>query len=104
MNETWGSRLNEAIQAKGFNKLSAIAAEMNVNESTVSRWSNGGNISISHALQLCDILHVSMDWLFRGITHAQESCRHEEEFRELDKLPENTRKALFLFINTLNQR
>lgn len=62
----WGNRLSETLERRGYQKSAAIAYVLGVNESTVSRWKGGGKISMSHAIELCQFLNVSMDWLFLG--------------------------------------
>lgn len=64
--EHWGHRLCRTLERRGYQKSAAIAHVLGVNESSVSRWKGGGEISMSHAIKLCRFLNVSMDWLFLG--------------------------------------
>ncbi|MBL4906693.1 MAG: helix-turn-helix transcriptional regulator [Sneathiella sp.] len=101
MDKAWGSRLKEAISSKGFNKLSAVAAELDVNESTVSQWSAGNKISITHAILLCDTLDISMDWLFRNVNDVSAHQDNLEDIAEIAKLSPHARRALTNFLNSL---
>lgn len=65
----FGDRLVAAMQLRGNYKATALACALNVDEATISRWKRGGPITLSHAVNLCNALDVSMDWLFRGIGH-----------------------------------
>ena len=65
----FGDRLVMAMQLRGNYKAAALAYALNVNEAAISRWRRGGPITLSHAVDLCDALDISMDWLIRGIGH-----------------------------------
>ena len=69
---TRGSRIKEALAARGARKQHALARALNVNESAISRWKKDGNISLDHAIALCLELDVSADWLLLGIGHMDQ--------------------------------
>jgi transcriptional regulator with XRE-family HTH domain len=56
----------EAMQLRGMTKQHALAFAMGVNESTVTRWKNNGPISVDHAVLLCSLLDISLDWFLTG--------------------------------------
>ncbi|AVT81759.1 transcriptional regulator [Rhodopseudomonas palustris] len=56
----------EAMQLRGMTKQHALAFAMGVNESTVTRWKNNGPISVDHAVLLCGVLDISLDWFLTG--------------------------------------
>ncbi len=56
----------EAMQLRGMTKQHALAFAMGVNESTVTRWKNNGPISVDHAVLLCSVLDISLDWFLTG--------------------------------------
>ena len=66
-------RLRHAMATRNRRKATALAAEIGVAESSVSRWRRGGPITIPHAIRLCEALSVSMDWLLRGEGDIDES-------------------------------
>ena len=47
-------------------KLYALAAELGVAPSSVSRWLQGGPISLRHVIALGRELDLSLDWLLLG--------------------------------------
>ncbi|WP_041809857.1 helix-turn-helix domain-containing protein [Rhodopseudomonas palustris] len=61
-----GARMVEAMQLRGMTKQHALAFAMGVNESTVTRWKNNGPISVDHAVLLCSVLDISLDWFLTG--------------------------------------
>lgn len=106
--QDWGNRLQQAISSRNINKSIALAAEMGVDESTVSRWKNGGSISLGKAIRLCDVLNVSMDWLFadRGSIDSREVPEpgpgKDPVYRKLDALPPEAVNALALFLDSVS--
>jgi transcriptional regulator with XRE-family HTH domain len=44
----------------------SLAAQLGVNESTISRWQRNQGLSVEHAARLCDALDISLDWLVLG--------------------------------------
>lgn len=71
----FGLRLGAAMRLRGYHKAAALANAMKVNEAAISRWKRGGPIALVHAVQLCDTLGVSMDWLIRGIGQPEPLAR-----------------------------
>lgn len=61
-----GSRIRQAISQGKIRKVHALAAELNVSVAAVSRWQNGGHISLENISQLACLLDVSLDWLLLG--------------------------------------
>jgi transcriptional regulator with XRE-family HTH domain len=61
-----GQRLSLAIKRRNVRKLYAIAVEIGVDESALSRWKKGGAISLPNAARLCLTLDISLDWLVLG--------------------------------------
>ena len=64
--ETFGDRLRQAMAARGLRKQLALAVEIGVDHSAVSRWQNGSGLSLGHAARVCEALDVSLDWLILG--------------------------------------
>ena len=58
-----GRRIRRAMEIKRFHKVHALAAELNVSAAAVSRWQNGGHISLENMCHFADRLDVSLDWL-----------------------------------------
>jgi plasmid maintenance system antidote protein VapI len=61
-----GDRLKQAADARGFRKQLALAASIGVHESAITRWKDGGAITLPNALRLCSVLDISLDWLLLG--------------------------------------
>lgn len=70
----FGERLVEAMQLRGNFKATALACALAVNEAAISRWKRGGPITLPHAVGLCDVLDISMDWLIRGVGQPGIPC------------------------------
>lgn len=106
--EGWGNRLQQAISRQNIHKSYALAFEMGVAESTVSRWKQSGPISLQHAVKLCEILDVSMDWMFTGREkfgappHIYASRHHDMLFRKIEAMPARATKALTEFIDAVS--
>ena len=62
----WEDRLASAFAARGVRKLQALAVELGVDESAISRWKRGRAISLDNVARLCLALDVSLDWLVLG--------------------------------------
>ena len=50
---TRGERLRLAMEARGVRKQQALAFELKVHESAITRWKEGGPLSLSNAVVLC---------------------------------------------------
>jgi len=61
-----GERLRIALTARGRIKQMALAAELKVDESAISRWQRNKGLSLEHAGHLCEVLYISLDWLILG--------------------------------------
>jgi transcriptional regulator with XRE-family HTH domain len=62
-------RLQQALDRRGRRKRYALAIEIGVNPSSMTRWLQGEPISIEHAMRLCEVLEISLDWLLLGRGH-----------------------------------
>jgi transcriptional regulator with XRE-family HTH domain len=69
---TRGERIRQALAARGVRKQQALAAELNVHESAITRWKENKEISLNSAVALSAALDVSLDWLLldRGTMDA----------------------------------
>ncbi len=61
-----GRRLRIAMKARGVYKQYSLAVDLGVDQSTLSRWSKGGSLTLQHALKLSEALDVSLDWILLG--------------------------------------
>lgn len=61
-----GKRIRKAISTSKIVKAYALAAELNVSIAAVSKWQNGGEISLNNACELAVVTDVSLDWLLLG--------------------------------------
>lgn len=64
-----GDRLTFALKQRGVRKLYALAVEIGVDESALSRWKKDGAISLPSAARLSQALDISLDWLVLGRGH-----------------------------------
>lgn len=64
--QDWVIRLDHALEYRKVRKALALAAEIGVDQSAVSRWRKKRSISIEHAVDLCNALDISLDWLLTG--------------------------------------
>jgi transcriptional regulator with XRE-family HTH domain len=64
-----GDRLTFALEQRGVRKLYALAVEIGVDESALSRWKKDGPISLPSAARLSQALDISLDWLILGRGH-----------------------------------
>lgn len=84
--------------------MAALAFDLGVDESAISRWRHGGSISLSNAARFCLVLDVSMDWLIldRGHMdlHLVFTCDVEEQnlIACLRAMSEEARKGLARFL------
>lgn len=79
----WKERLDQALKAQRIHKSYALAVELGVDESAISRWRRGPSISLDNAVKLCRALDVSLDWLLTGRGHVH---AHRDEDATLDRL------------------
>jgi transcriptional regulator with XRE-family HTH domain len=63
---TRGDRIREALAARGIRKQQALAAELKVHESAITRWKENKPISLGSAVALAATLDISLDWLLLG--------------------------------------
>jgi len=63
---TRGDRLSHAMAMRGWRKHAALAKALGIDASTVSRWRGDGPLSLEHAMAVCELLDVSLDWLLLG--------------------------------------
>jgi len=63
---TRGDRIREALAVRGVRKQQALAAELNVHESAITRWKENKPISLDSAISLGVALDISLDWLLLG--------------------------------------
>lgn len=64
-----GHRLREAMKRRKFSKTLALATELNVSVAAISRWQNGGHVSLQSARDIAEHLDISLDWLVMGRGH-----------------------------------
>ncbi|WP_019645307.1 helix-turn-helix domain-containing protein [Novispirillum itersonii] len=61
-----GKRIRLAMAYRNKTKTHALAAELDVSVAAISRWQNGGHLSLDSACNLARALDVSLDWLLLG--------------------------------------
>ena len=70
--QTRGARLRRAMNARGMNKLSVLAASIGASESAVCRWCNDESMTLDHIERVCVSLNISADWLLLGRGHMDQ--------------------------------
>jgi plasmid maintenance system antidote protein VapI len=63
---TRGERIRHALAARGVRKQQALAAELDVHESAITRWKENAAMSLDNAIALSTVLDISLDWLLIG--------------------------------------
>ena len=63
---TRGERIREALAKRGVRKQQALAAELEVHESAITRWKENKEMSLANAVALSAALDISLDWLLLG--------------------------------------
>jgi len=58
--QNWVTRLDQALEYRKIRKAHALAAEIGVDQSAVSRWRKRRSISIDNAVALCNALDISL--------------------------------------------
>lgn len=71
-----GERIDIAIQQRGVKKLTALAAELGVTVGALTRWRQGGPMSLDNGIRFCRVLDVSLDWLAMGRAHPDHHRPH----------------------------
>ena len=61
-----GARIAQALKLRGVRKQQALASELNVHESAITRWKGGEAMSLENAVAFCAALDISADWLLLG--------------------------------------
>jgi len=66
--------------------MAALAADLGVDESAISRWRRGDAMALTSAVRLCEVLDISIDWLLlgRGGPERHKDCASEAEQRLID--------------------
>ena len=103
-----GYRVRHVMKARGIHKQFALAIDLGIDQSTLSRWSNGATLSAENAIKLSMALDVSLDWLLLGRghmeQHKQQKLSHSEWqlILKLRWLPDEIRSSVFHHILTLS--
>lgn len=66
-----GQRLSAAMLAKGKSFNCQLCHDLGVTESTLSRWRSGKIMSVSKAVELCEHLDITLDWLVFGRSESR---------------------------------
>jgi hypothetical protein len=86
----------------------ALAAELGVDESAISRWQRDAGLSLTHAARLCEVLDISLDWLVLGRGDMNLHRRAAAPSAELDSgaplapLPEPITEAIVRLANIIS--
>ncbi len=101
-----GRRIRTAMVRRGVGKHCVLAAALGVTEGAVSRWCQGGPMSLANAIALCEYLEVSADWLLLGRGGMDVGARRgiASGSPPLPALRESTRRHLSLLLRELDSR
>jgi len=104
--ESRGERLSHAIKGRGISKMMALALDLDVHESAISRWRKDGPMSLEHAARISEVLDISLDWLVLGRgemdAHTVEALA-SEEFALLRVVRRLSRTALLHLLDLLEE-
>jgi plasmid maintenance system antidote protein VapI len=91
---TRGERIRLALAARGVRKQQALAAELDVHESAITRWKENAALSLDNAVKLGAVLDISLDWLLLGHNpHAIESCKVTKNNQKKSRHPTSVRSV-----------
>jgi hypothetical protein len=102
-----GERVHIAIQQRGTIKLTALAAELGVTAGALTRWRQGGPMSLENGARFCQVLDVSLDWLVMGRAnpdyHRQRAPNEDRQrlLRALNALPPGSEGHIASLLETL---
>lgn len=101
--ESRGDRLSRAIKGRGISKMMALALDLDVHESAISRWRKNGPMSLEHAARLSQVLDISLDWLVlgRGDMDAHASVSLASDEYELIQVARRLRRKTLRHLLTL---
>lgn len=102
MTDNWGNRLRVYLKDNNNLKQLALANAIGVEESTISRWLSGGNIKVSHLINLCAFLDISLDWLIMGRGTPALHKTDLDNLGMLKALPEDIRDDIHNLIRKLS--
>jgi plasmid maintenance system antidote protein VapI len=54
------------MEARGVRKQHALAFQLKVHESAITRWKANRSLSLDNAIAVCAALDISLDWLLLG--------------------------------------
>ncbi|PHY17512.1 helix-turn-helix domain-containing protein [Caulobacter sp. BP25] len=104
-----GDRLSHAIKGRGISKMMALALDLDVHESAISRWRKNGPMSLENAARISEVLDISLDWLVLGRGemdgHTVESLASEEfeYLRVLRKVRRRARVRLMALLEEMTE-
>ncbi len=104
-----GERLKHALAARGIHKQMALAVQLGVDESAISRWQRDAGLSLTHAARLCEALDISLDWLIldRGDmdlhNRPDPSCARQKPLGEFAFLPPSLVEAFSALAVAVNK-
>ncbi|WP_281286202.1 helix-turn-helix domain-containing protein [Marilutibacter aestuarii] len=101
-----GRRIRTAMARRGVGKHCVLATALDVTEGAVSRWCQGGPMSLANAIALCEYLDVSADWLLLGRGEMEVGARGRiaSDPPPWPALRESTRRHLSLLLRELDSR
>ncbi|MDQ0458056.1 helix-turn-helix domain-containing protein [Rhizobium paknamense] len=105
--KTISNRLKYALKYKDIGKLYALAVDLGVDISSISKWTNNGSISLQNAIKISDYLDISLDWLLLGRGHIEQhkiggyAIETRKILQACEKLSEDSLKKLEDFLTSL---
>jgi transcriptional regulator with XRE-family HTH domain len=102
-----GGRFRLAMAHRKVRKQFALAVDLGVDQSTLSRWSKGATLTLDNATRLCEALDISLDWLLLGRGEMEQHKKRgltEEEWQlvlALRRLPDEVRSSLTRHVRAL---
>ena len=96
-----GESLTFALEQRRVRKLYALAVEIGVDESALSRWKKDGAISLPSAARLSQALDVSLDWLILGRGHID--AHRSGSTHPFERLSSDEAKHLLFILEELTR-
>ena len=99
-----GRRIRQAMARRGVGKHCVLAAALGVTEGAVSRWCQGGQMTLANTVALCEYLDVSADWLLmgRGDMESNRQIGARSGVSPLPEIRDGARHHLALFLQALS--
>jgi len=92
------------MEELNFNQTQ-IAAKLDVSKNAVSKWLNGGTITMENAVKLAELLKVEPAWLIFGVDNLKDlevQVDPEQLKQRIEQLSEQNQKIISVIVDALS--